>query len=127
LIVFSFNGLDHLHPDSSRLTCLRKSADLLKPRGRFIISRHNASYLFRRLREIQEFTDRGRIGAILRGKGFVELRNHRGLRNHFISRQNAAREFEQTGFEVLETLGSEYPRQSSPNTTPWYYYVLQKR
>jgi SAM-dependent methyltransferase len=126
LIVFSFNGLDHLQTDSSRIGCLKKCADLLRTGGRFILSRHNARYLFQRWRDLVELSDPGRLGAILHGGGYVELKNHRGLRNHFVSRTRARMEFEQTGFEVVEVAGSVYPQKRSSLSTPWYYYVLQK-
>ena len=80
----------------------------------------------RSLSVILKLCDSGRLSAILQGKGYVQLKNHRGLRNHFINRGCAQLEFEQAGFEVLEVAGSVYPQKRWSLTTPWYYYVLQK-
>ena len=127
VIVFSFNGLDNLQTDINRTACLKKCADLLKAGGRFILSRHNARYVSLRLRDLGELKDPGRLAAIIRGRSYVELKNHRGLRNHFVSRDYAKAEFGEAGFEITEIAGSTYPNHRSSISTPWYYYVLQKR
>lgn len=40
-VVFSFNGIDFIHPDASRLSCLRHIQRVLKPGGVVIFSSHN--------------------------------------------------------------------------------------
>ncbi|GAF67344.1 unnamed protein product, partial [marine sediment metagenome] len=44
-VLFSFNGLDCLHPFSKRTKCLHEVNRILKPGGTFIYSSHNRSYI----------------------------------------------------------------------------------
>ena len=56
-VLFSFNGIDYLHPESARERCMAEVCRVLKPGGIFIFSSHNL------------------IGALFSG-GYVYLRGH---------------------------------------------------
>ena len=45
-VVFSFNGIDYLPTDEARTSCLLECARVLRSGGVFILSSHNARYLF---------------------------------------------------------------------------------
>lgn len=42
VVVFSYNGIDNIPSVAARLACLREVARVLKPRGHFVFSSHNA-------------------------------------------------------------------------------------
>ena len=46
LVVFSFNGLDYLHPKSKRCKAIREMWRVLCPNGRLIFSHHNLAAFF---------------------------------------------------------------------------------
>ena len=49
-ILFSFNGIDSLHPDEKRLRCLRECYRILRSSGTFVFSAHSPkALLFRHL------------------------------------------------------------------------------
>jgi len=48
LVVFAFNGLDYLYPDSARRSCIREICRVLERGGLFICSVHNALCVFPR-------------------------------------------------------------------------------
>jgi len=41
VVIFAFNGIDFLHPESERIVALREIGRVLRPRGYFILSTHN--------------------------------------------------------------------------------------
>lgn len=45
-VVFSFNGLDCIHPKDARLKAIHEVHRVLSPKGRFIFSNHNLAALF---------------------------------------------------------------------------------
>jgi SAM-dependent methyltransferase len=42
VVLFSWNGIDHLYPSERRGVCLREAARVLRPGGLFLFSSHNA-------------------------------------------------------------------------------------
>ena len=52
-VLFSFNGLDCLHPFPKRVKCLREVNRILKPGGTFIYSSHNRDYVENHLEKNQ--------------------------------------------------------------------------
>lgn len=143
--VFSFNGLDYLHPRASRARCLREIARVLAPEGTFIFSGHNA----RRLVVWPKLANAGVVRGVWRivrsfaltmhlcftrpfspvfrhGHGYVKDRVHGGMLLHAAIPERVSEEFTATGFELVECLGVEGPPCSSRLVTPWYYFVVRK-
>lgn len=69
--LFSYNGIDCIHPVAARVACLRETFRVLRPGGVFLLSSHNA------------------LGAVFSG-GFFYLRGHwNALRFAWEQRGNA--------------------------------------
>jgi SAM-dependent methyltransferase len=72
--------------------------------------------LFRRVRQ----------SAFWSGDGYMVDPAHGGLFTHYAVPELVIAELEQQGFQLLRFTGDDYPRQSRPYVTDWYYYVFQK-
>ncbi|MGI9104582.1 MAG: class I SAM-dependent methyltransferase [Terriglobales bacterium] len=145
VVVFSFNGIDYLSPDSARLSCLQHCRRVLVGGGLLIFSAHNARGIFVRPRlrgaplwkkgwrllraPVKSATLIWRIAfsrAFLQGHGYIWEPDAGGCVQHMTTRQHMMAELAAAGFRVLETVPHDHPVPTGSLTTPWYYYVAQK-
>lgn len=145
VVVFSFNGIDCIHPTESRKECLCEVNRVLTPNGLFIFSEHNARQLFVKPR-LSGARLHKRLWRILRsvaltarlcftrplslvfrsGSGYKPDPVHGGLMLYAGTPATVEIELSATGFELVETAGVDWPARSHPLVTPWYYFVARK-
>jgi SAM-dependent methyltransferase len=142
-VVFSFNGIDYLHPDRARHECVRASARILRPGGVFIFSSHaprgvltfadvRGVIWWRALRRQAKAVllsllrlIRAAQGPLWTGAGYVVDAEHGGLFTHVATPRRVRRELEAHGFQHLQTLPSTFPRHRPGVMVPWYYYAFR--
>lgn len=144
LVVFSFNGLGNLHPFEKRHKCLRECARVLKPNGIFIFSQHHARSLFfrppipARIVELRPF-----LGSLWQSmkrfftrvwrpffwtqSGYFYSGTHGGMLIYLATPKRVHNQLHSLGFEVLDTLGDDYPARNFSCMTRWYYYAARIR
>lgn len=145
VVVFSFNGIDYIHPYENRKKCLCEVNRILAPGGLFIFSEHNARQLIVKPK-LYGVGAAKRIWRILRsvvltvcrcalrvwspvfraGFGYETDPVHGGLVFHAVIPATIGPELLDAGLELVETAGVDWPIQSHPWVTPWYYYVARK-
>lgn len=145
-VVFSFNGIDYLHPDDKRKKCLNEVRRVLRNDGTFIFSAHNASFVymaphlesadtFRKAWRILRSLNRSNVSRFVRkirsrafysGHGYIIDPTHGGLLTHFSTPRFVRQELSNNGFRILEVVSSSYPVKSNRWVSPWYYYVARK-
>lgn len=145
-VVFSFNGIDYLCPDESRLQCLRECARILKDDGVFIFSSHNARALLvkphlsdagfvkRAWRIVRSIYKSARLSCrtlpnsfFWQGRGYLHDPVHGGIRTYAASPGHVVGEVSRFGFTNVEVIGGNYPADTACFATPWYYYVFRKQ
>ena len=145
VIVFSFNGIDNIHPLAAREKCLNEVARVLKPGGLFIFSEHNAKQivawpifrnadfariLWRSLRSIygtaRLLIRRVRSGVIRQGRGYDSDPVHGGLLLYVTTPQLLRLELASINMDLIEVAGTRWPKKAWDISTPWYYYVGRK-
>jgi SAM-dependent methyltransferase len=139
-VVFSYNGIDYLHPDSARHRCLSEVHRVLRADGVFVFSTHNPRSLValptgdravRRLGVVAYVTAR-RVARLVptrafqRGDGYVVDPAQSGLTTHSATRRRVIRDTTAAGFQHRDTLGGDHPRRSGALWTPWWYYVFTR-
>jgi SAM-dependent methyltransferase len=146
-VVFSFNGVDTMGSDADRARCFGEVARILRPKGRFIFSSHNAKalaalpqwsasvnggeVLYRILRAMvasaqlcwRTLTQ----GVFLRGSGYILEPTHGGLTNYASTPEVMIPQLEAAGFRVLDVVGNGFPAVRSKYFSGWYYYACEKR
>jgi SAM-dependent methyltransferase len=60
------------------------------------------------------------------GRGYVLDSAHGGLLTYCSTPRFVGDEVRSAGFQILESLGDEYPRKSGEFMTDWYYYACRK-
>lgn len=147
VVVFSFNGIDCLHPDATRLRCLSEVHRVLADDGRAIFSEHNPRALLSRPRPLRGVPPKlaaarlGRAtkesvlrsvrllptGMFWRGSGYYREPQHGGTSWHAATPKRAVAEIEQVGFRrVGEIVGDDHPRKPSTLRTGWFYYCFER-
>jgi ubiquinone/menaquinone biosynthesis C-methylase UbiE len=129
-VLFSYNGIDCIHPDTKRNMCLEEICRALKPGRLFVFSTHN----FMSLRTFVP-TNRYRLDNL-----FLNLKNKRlfpryRLEKHpsgilelyFATPFQQKRELREIGFKTIEVYGqkSDHPVFTTLFDT-WSYYVCRK-
>lgn len=143
-VVFSYNGLDYLHPDSVRRRCLAEVRRVLRPGAVFVLSVHNPRALVRPARP-DTAAGRGRAKSVaitaiasaraaLRllpsrafwaGDGYV-VDSARPLLTHMATRRRVNAEMGRCGFAPVTVAGNHTPDRTVSLWTPWYYYVFRR-
>lgn len=143
VVVFSFNGIDHLYPDGARLRCLGEVERVLAAGGRFIFSMHNArSLLVRPARQgrslvntvqavsaaatgsLVRAAERMTTRAFWRGHGY--LSQNGGDRIHYTTPPVVREELARYGLRLVALVGEAYPRRLPMMASRWIYYVAEK-
>lgn len=145
-VVFSFNGIDTMGTDADRARCLCEIARVLRPKGRFIFSSHNAKALavleqwppsasggeicYQILRSVAISARLGfrtlSQGPFFRGAGYILEPTHGGVTNYVSTPEVMIPQLEAAGFRVLDIVGSGYPNVQSKYLNCWYYYACEK-
>lgn len=141
-VVFSYNGLDYLHPDAARIRCLSEIRRLLRPGGSFLFTRHNPRGV------IDPGSFRGTlpkaalVGALITarrarrmmwrsaffsGEGYVVEPIRGGLITHMASRRACVAELARYDLDVVETLSGRSSRLRPTLVTPWLSYAAVAR
>jgi 2-polyprenyl-3-methyl-5-hydroxy-6-metoxy-1,4-benzoquinol methylase len=144
VVVFSFNGIDCIYPAMSRTQCLHEVNRVLVPGGLFIFSEHNARRLIvkpscrgvgplkRVWRIVRAAVLTARLcvtrplSAVFRaGCGYEPDPVHGGLMLYAGTQKTIGCDLMAAGFVLVETAGVDWPAQSHPWVTPWYYFVAR--
>ena len=141
-VVFSYNGIDYIHPEPARHRCLAECRRVLRDGGVFIFSSHNARMLFPAV-DTRGLSPARRIkrslGAIARAPGFV-IRRWRhatyrrghgyvldpvrgGLITYEATPEHVTADAVVAGFAVEDVVASVSPSKRSRMRVPWYYYA----
>jgi SAM-dependent methyltransferase len=141
-VVFSYNGIDYIHPEPGRQRCLSECRRVLRPGGVFIFSSHNARMLFpaadtrglplmrrikRTLGGIAQspgfIVRRGRHATYRRGHGYVLDPVRGGLTTYEATPEHVTADAVAAGFAVEDIVASVSPAKRSRSRVPWYYYA----
>lgn len=143
--IFSFNGIDALRTDASRLKCFAEICRVMRPGAVFIFSSHNARMLAvlpdlrgadlaRRVWRCVRAIFRGSVFAIkalcstrfYRGEGYIKDPVDGGLRLHGSTPRLLITEVEAQGFSYLEHVAADRPESDNVFLAPWFYYAFRK-
>ncbi len=139
VVLFSYNGIDYLHPDAARHRCLTEVARVLRPGGRFVYSSHDPRAVLSRpkprlgsrryavaaLQTARRMGERLPHRAFWAGDGWLVDRVPPQLLTHMATPRRAVEEAERFGFRHLRTLPGD-PEGGGRWSTSWWYYVLQR-
>lgn len=151
VVMFSFNGLDYLHPLQNRRQALREIHRVLRPGGRFIFSSHNPRAVFIRPSSVRTpssdlSSDQSALGAkkvirrgviaalgsirasrsLLFSKVFwrgsgYEVDRIQPLLTYYATAERISGELNDAGFETVQVLGGDHPFQRHTLVSPWTY------
>lgn len=111
-VIFSFNGLDYVYPEKSRLQALNEINRILKKNGLFVFSSHNRTWLyFPSIRRLTKINHR-------KGSYHVEKTEYGYLITYSITPWKQKKQLEENGFKLLEKYGGF--------SKAWIYYVARK-
>ena len=148
VVVFSFNGIDCLHPDAVRLRCIAEIRRVLSPGGTAVISEHNPRAILVAPRPMRGVPTKVAIARALKalrasvsrtfelvptkmfrtGIGYYFDPEHGGNWFHAAVPDRVIEEWQREGFEPRgEVVGYDHPGRARALRTGWYYYTFQKR
>jgi SAM-dependent methyltransferase len=142
VVVFSFNGLDYLHPVADRRRCLDECRRVLRPHGVLIVSTHHSRMLLpplparggpRRARRFAHWLRlsmsmvwrRASSATFWRGHGYVLDPVRGGLTTFETTPSAFAAEVRGSGFTVVTTVASSYPAMQPRVFVPWFYFCCR--
>lgn len=145
VVLFSFNGIDYLHPMEMRRACIARCAELLRPGGVLIFSTHNSRHLalmpdLRGVGPLKAFWRVGYAafrsfclaprrlltGAFWIGYGYFYDDVHGGLVTFSSTPRVVRDELAALGLLLIDSLGdSPYPKVPLL-FQPWIYYVAMR-
>lgn len=137
-VVFSYNGLDYLHPEPRRRAALQEIRRVLAPGGVAILSTHNPRAVVRtaawdrrgdrplRAAAIAAWATARAVGHALTGGPFWRGVGYQrdwvqGLLTYFATPRRFVEELRRAGFEVLDQVPGNHPRGQHPWSSPWTY------
>ncbi|SEQ29178.1 class I SAM-dependent methyltransferase [Natrinema salaciae] len=132
-VLFSFNGIDYLHPEERRLNALREIRRVLRPHGRVAFNSHNSWYSnFFALeprkraswREMKQWWQRAIQDGTVGSRYKREDRKYGETYTYFIDPISQKRQLRNAGFELLGVIGNENGRD---HVDPWPYHVYFDR
>lgn len=145
VVVFSFNGLDCLHPVDCRRACIAEMARVLRPGGVVVLSSHNARALVRPRRDagtglrgvarsrltqlsrsVRLTSTAVRSGVLFRGEGYMRDPGKPSTL-YTTTPRRAAAQFADHGLALDATLGNLYPLSRPAFMHAWYYYAFIKK
>jgi ubiquinone/menaquinone biosynthesis C-methylase UbiE len=148
VVVFSFNGIDCLHPDAVRLRCIAEIRRVLAPGGTAVISEHNPRAILVPPRPMRGVPPKVAVARALKavratvsrtvalvpttmfrkGIGYYFDPEHGGNWFHAAVPDQVVEEWQREGFEHRgEVVGYDHPVRARALRTGWYYYTFQKR
>ncbi len=126
-VLFSFNGIDYIYPESNRIAALREVYRVLRPGGVFAFSTHNMAYIPERpsgllhmLATILKNLMRGNLSKYL-----YSSCDYGELLTYHTTPSSQVRQLRSVGFEVVDIIGRR--RGFSRYLEPWLYYVAIKK
>ena len=144
LVVFSYNGIDYLHPEAKRERCIAEMARVLADDGVLIVSTHNARAL---LRPVPEHGPglaaalKGRLVQVYatlrlwwralpsrttwRGEGYVRDSASANVM-YAVTPERFEAALAGHGLRTVERVGSRFPTRTSWWVEPWYYLAARK-
>jgi ubiquinone/menaquinone biosynthesis C-methylase UbiE len=143
-VMFSYNGLDYLHPVAKRDACIGEIARVLRPGGAAVVSSHNARALLRPLPDPSRFAGSRVKARAVQAYATARLALHALPSSAFwkgagYARDSASanimyvatptlmtKDFGAHGLELVEMVGSRYPHPVSNPFEPWIYYAFTK-
>jgi SAM-dependent methyltransferase len=138
-VVFSYNGLDYLHPDEARSRALREIRRVLVPGGVLLLARHNpravlarpaasgtwprrtAGAAYSSLRRSRRLVV---TRAFWRGQGYVLEPFRGGLVHHMATPRHVRADLARHGFRHELTVGAHARYRTLAIWTPWYSYAF---
>jgi len=143
-VVFSYNGIDYLHPYEQRVKAFAEMSRLLKPGGVMIFSSHNARSVFR-----LNFARTGSLKQTLKSiaiSAYTTMRSSKHLifskvfwlqagyaydrlqplLTYYVTPAKLVQEVKRCGFVPVQVLGGDYPRPLWSFRSPWTYVAALK-
>lgn len=129
-VLFSYNGLDCIHPESSRLEALEEFRRVLKPGGSLAFSSRNAWYRFPALALDRTFLSRFYLGAANVRRSFDPYKiqyddTGQPFEMYLSTPRRQRRQLRQSGFNPLEIVGKHDGVARLFEIMP--YYVAEPR
>lgn len=138
VVVFSYNGLDYVLPESRRARCIAEMSRVLVDGGVLIFSTHDPRALVReRNRDLGlrcwpvawyqsiRRLSRLRSRAFWTGSGVVLDPGWGGLYTYMATPTAVRREVEAHGLRHVSTTSSRYRRRARRFGSEWWYYVFE--
>lgn len=140
LVLFSFNGLDVLHPLDKRRRCVSEMARVVRPDGHVVLSSHNARALLRpapngssavRRRVLQGYASVRLLARALpsaafwRGEGYLRDPSSPHVL-YATTEERIASEFANAGLILTRRLPSTHPVTAASWMVPWAYFVFER-
>lgn len=140
LVVFSYNGIDYLHPVEARLRCMAEMARVVRPGGHVVLSSHHVYGIVKTpttwtpadvTRSLAmssvRFARLARSGALLRGGGYVRDGARDTLVTYYTSTRRMRRWAARFGLQMTQMVptsssGSRHRRYAAP----WIYYAFRR-
>jgi SAM-dependent methyltransferase len=124
-VMFPYNGVDYIHPESRRLEVINEAHRVVKPNGTFSFSSHNAiGFIPMHLAGLKNILLH-HLRWLLNGELFRSYRNHKistgCLKNYRITPFAQRRQLSDSGFELKRIFGRH--NNTAKYFEPWPYYV----
>lgn len=127
-VLFSFNGLDYIYPESKRIMALKEIHRVLKPEGIFIFSSHNSIPLFSKNPFFYYWLIKFIVKNTIRKTMFAKYKIDPGtigdLNTYFINPFRQKKQLLECGFKLIEIKG--FFKSKAKLFETWPYYIAKK-